>query len=155
MHVVFHLYFISLIIKFQHGIRAIGLEGLCDSNEIHRFGQIISKLRANREVHAKELIERGLKLEADLRAVEPLRIEVIQLRANAYKLNASRQDFSVQVQGHTHDVARLQAENQQLIATRADIDRMHKEAIDARRAFEYEKKANEEQLEQKWNKQMW
>ena len=52
-------------------------------DEIHRFGQIIPKLRANREVHAKELIERGLKLEADLRAAEPLRIEVIQLRANA------------------------------------------------------------------------
>ena len=51
--------------------------------EIHIFGQIIPKLRANREVHAKELIERGLKLEADLRAAEPLRIEVIQLRANA------------------------------------------------------------------------
>ena len=70
-------------------------------DEIHRFGQIIPKLRANKEVHAKELIERGLKLEADLRAVEPLRIEVIQLRANAQKLNASRQDLSVQVQGHT------------------------------------------------------
>ena len=155
MHVVFHFYFISLIIKFQHGIKVIGLGGLCDSNEIHRFGQIIPKLCANREVHAKELIERGLKLEVDLRATEPQRIEVIQLRANAQKLNASRQDLSVQVQGHTHDVARLQAENQQLIATRADIDRMRKEAIEAWRAFEYEKKTNEEQLEQKWNKHMW
>ena len=90
-----------------------------------------------------------MKLEANLRAAEPLRIEVIQLRANAQKLNASRQDLSVQVQGHTHDVARLQAENQQLIATRADIDRVHKEPIEAPRAFEYEKKANDEQLEQK------
>ena len=46
-------------------------------DEIHRFGKIIPKLRANREVHAKELIERGLKLEADLRDAEPLRTEVI------------------------------------------------------------------------------
>ena len=108
MHVGFHFYFISLIIKFQHGIKAISLEGLCDSNEIRRFGQIIPKLRANREVHAKEFIERGLKLEAyHLSAAESLRIEAIQLRSNAQKLNASRQDLSVQVQGHTHDVARL------------------------------------------------
>ena len=28
LHVVFHLYFISLILKFQYGIRAIVLEGL-------------------------------------------------------------------------------------------------------------------------------
>ena len=92
-----------------------------------------------------------MKLEADLRlhAAELLRIEVIQLRANAQKLNASHQDLSVQVQGHTQDVARLQAENQQLIATRADIDRMRKEPIEAPRAFEYEKKENEKQLEKK------
>ena len=101
-------------------------------DEIHRFGQIIPKLRADREVHARELIERGLKLEADLRAAEPLRTEVIQLRAEAQKLNASRQDISVQVQGLTQDVARLQAENQQLIAMRADIDRMRKELAEAR-----------------------
>ncbi|RVW45533.1 Protein FLX-like 3 [Vitis vinifera] len=109
-------------------------------DDIHRLGQIIPKLRADREVQARELIDRGLKLEADLRAVEPLRTE-----------------------GLTQDVARLQAENQQLIAMRADIDRMRKELAEAsaflcinwigyticRRAFEYEKKANEEQLEQK------
>ena len=109
-------------------------------DEIHRFDQIIPKLRANREVHAKELIGRGLKLEADLRAAEPLRIEVIQLRANAHKLNTSHQDLSIQVQGLTQDVARLQAENQQLFATRANIDRMRKEPIEARRALNMRRK---------------
>ena len=101
------------------------------------------------------MIERGLKLEGDLRDVEPLRTEVIQLRANAHKLNTSCKDLSIHVQGLTQDVAQWQAKNQQLIVTRADIHRMRKEPIEARRAFEYEKKANEEQLELKWNKQMW
>lgn len=100
--------------------------------EILRLSQIIPKLRADREVQARELIERGLKLEADLRAVEPLRTEVVQLRAEAQKLNASRQDLAAQVQGLTQDVARMQAENQQLIAMRADIDRMRKELAEAR-----------------------
>ncbi|GFZ16141.1 hypothetical protein Acr_25g0005500 [Actinidia rufa] len=67
-------------------------------DEIHRLGQIIPNLRADREVQARELIERGLKLEAELRTVEPLRTEVIQLRAEAQKLNALRQDMSSQVQ---------------------------------------------------------
>ena len=57
-------------------MRFTGLEGLCDSNEIHRFGQIIQRLRANREAQGKELIERGLKLEVDLHAAEPLWTEV-------------------------------------------------------------------------------
>ncbi|KAA8529166.1 hypothetical protein F0562_034035 [Nyssa sinensis] len=118
-------------------------------DEMHRLGQVIPKLRADKDAQTRELIERGLKLEAELHAVEPLRIEVMQLRAEAQKLNALRQDLSSQVQTLTKDTTQLQAENQQLSAMRADIDGMHKELLEARRAFEYEKKANEEQVEQK------
>ncbi|XP_057477255.1 protein FLX-like 3 [Actinidia eriantha] len=118
-------------------------------DEIHRLGQIIPNLRADREVQARELIERGLKLEAELRTVEPLRTEVIQLRAEAQKLNALRQDMSSQVQTLTNDLTRLKAENKQVDSLKADIDGLHKELLEVRRAFEYEKKANEEQVEQK------
>uniref|UniRef100_A0A5B6ZQM3 Protein FLX-like 3 n=1 Tax=Davidia involucrata TaxID=16924 RepID=A0A5B6ZQM3_DAVIN len=118
-------------------------------DEIHRLGQVIPKLHADKEAQAREMIERGLKLEAELRSCEPLRSEVMQLRAEAQKLNALRQELSAQVQTLTKDITKLQAENQQLIAMRADIDGMHKELLEARRAFEYEKKANEEQVEQK------
>ncbi|KAL7001168.1 hypothetical protein U1Q18_002322 [Sarracenia purpurea var. burkii] len=44
-------------------------------DEIHRLGEIIPKLRA--EAHARELIEGGLKLEAEARTLEPLRTEVV------------------------------------------------------------------------------
>ncbi|KAL6969849.1 hypothetical protein U1Q18_029563 [Sarracenia purpurea var. burkii] len=118
-------------------------------DDIHRLGQIISKVRADREARARELIDRGLRLEAELRAVDPLRTEVMQLRAEAQKLTASRQDLSNQVQTLTKDVTRMKAENQQLKSLKADIDGLHKELLEARRAFEYEKKANEEQTEQK------
>ncbi|KAJ7943166.1 Protein FLX-like [Quillaja saponaria] len=87
--------------------------------EIHRLGKVIPKVQAEKGAQTRELIERGLKLEADLQASEPLRAEVMQLRA------------------------------EQLIAMRSDIDGMCKELVEARRAYEYEKKANEEELEQK------
>lgn len=118
-------------------------------DEIHRLGQVIPNLQAEKEEQARELIERGLKLEADLRASEPLRAEVTQLRAEVQKLNALRQELSAQVQRLTHDVNHAQAENQQLIDMRGDVDGMHKELIEARRAYEYEKRAKEEQVEQK------
>lgn len=118
-------------------------------DEIHRLGQVIPKLRADGEAHARELIDRGLKLEAELRATEPLRTDLMQLRAEAQKLNALRQDLSSQVQALTQDITRLKAENEQVNALKADIDGLHKELYEARRAFEYEKKANEEQMEQK------
>nr|XP_048319139.1 protein FLX-like 3 isoform X2 [Ziziphus jujuba var. spinosa] len=118
-------------------------------DEIHRLGQVIPKLRAEKEANIRVLIERGLKLEADLHASEPLRAEVIQLRTEIQKLNSLRLELSSQVQGLTKDINQLQAENQQLVGMRADVDGMHKELVEARRAYEYEKKANEEQVEQK------
>lgn len=100
--------------------------------EIHRLGQFIPKFHADKEAKTRELIERGLQLEADLRASEPLRAEVMQLRAEVQKLNAIRQDLSTQVQGLTQDINQLQIENQQVVAMRADMDMMHKELVEAR-----------------------
>ncbi|PKI73033.1 hypothetical protein CRG98_006584, partial [Punica granatum] len=118
-------------------------------DEIHRLGQGILKLRAEKEAQKRELIDNKLKLEALLRAAEPVRKEVVQLRNEVQKLNAIRQDLSAQVQGLTKDATRLQAENQQLIPMRADFDVLRKELYEARRALEFEKKAHEEQAEQK------
>ncbi|KAL0372615.1 UNVERIFIED_CONTAM: protein FLX-like 3 [Sesamum calycinum] len=117
-------------------------------DEIHRLNQVIPKLHADREAHRRELIDRGLKLEAELRAAEPLRADIVQLRNEAQKLSAQRQELSSQVQTLTKDINRLQTENKQVAAMKTDIDKMRKELVDARRVYEYEKKGNEELLEQ-------
>ncbi|XWS68867.1 hypothetical protein CRYUN_Cryun04dG0130700 [Craigia yunnanensis] len=86
-----------------------------------------------------------MKLEAELHASELLREEVMQLRTDIKKLNALRLELTTQL---TKEVNHLQAENQQLIAARTEVEGMHKELVDARRAFEYEKKLSEQQAEQ-------
>lgn len=106
-------------------------------DEIHRLGQIIPKLRADKEAHTRELFDRGLKLEAELRASEPVRAEVVQLRAEVQKLNSSRQELTTQIKGLTKDVNRLEAENKQLIAMRADIDGIRSELVEARFEIRY------------------
>lgn len=118
-------------------------------DEIHRLGQLIMKLRADQEAQTRDLFERGLKLEADLRATEPLRGEVIRLRAEAQKLNVLRQDLTVQIQGLTQDITRLRSENKQLSTLKVDVDGIRKQLAQTRRALEYEKKINEEQVKQK------
>ncbi|CAM8884245.1 unnamed protein product [Rhodiola kirilowii] len=118
-------------------------------DEIHRLSQVIPKLRAEKEMHARELMEKNLTLDASLRAAEPLRSEVAQLRSEARKLNILRQDMSNEIQDLTKEVTRLQKENQKLKAMKSEIDLLRKELADARRALEYEKKSNEEHMEQK------
>ncbi|KAG7016704.1 Protein FLX-like 3, partial [Cucurbita argyrosperma subsp. argyrosperma] len=104
--------------------------------EIHRLNQAIPKVLSEKEAQSRELLERGLKLEAELRASEPLKSEVLHLRGEIQKLNNLKQDLSAKVQSLTKDVTRLQAENQQLNSMRADMDGLLKELIEAR--FEME-----------------
>lgn len=106
------------------------LAGLND--EMHRLGQMIPKLRAEKDAQTRDLVERGLKLESELRDVEPLRAEVVQLRAEAQKSNSVRQDLVTQVQNLTEDISKIKSENQQISAMRNDIDGMRKELKEAR-----------------------
>lgn len=100
--------------------------------ELHRMNLAIGDIRADHELHSRELIEKGMKLEADLRANEPLKNEVVQLRAEVQKLNNVKQDLAAKVQTLTQDVARLQADNQQIPMLRSEIDGLHQELMRAR-----------------------
>ncbi|KAK7325122.1 hypothetical protein VNO77_29215 [Canavalia gladiata] len=117
--------------------------------ELHRMNLAIGDIRAEHEVHSRELIDKGMKLEADLRASEPLKNEVIQLRSEVQKLNNLKQELTGKVQNLTQDVARLQADNQQIPLMRAEIDGLHQELMRARTMVDYEKKANIEFMEQR------
>ncbi|XVF74419.1 hypothetical protein PTKIN_Ptkin13bG0109300 [Pterospermum kingtungense] len=117
--------------------------------EIHRLNLVIGEIRAEQELHSRGLIEKGLKLEADLRATEPLKKEASQLRAEVQKLNNVKQELTGQVQSLKQDVARLQADNQQIAILRAEVDGLHQELMHARTAIDYEKKANIELMEQR------
>lgn len=100
--------------------------------EIRRRTMAITEIRSEKEAHLRELIEKGLKLEADLRAAEPLRNDVIQLRAEVQKLNAARQELAVQVQNLTQELTKAQADNKQITAMRTEIDGLKQELVRAR-----------------------
>ncbi|XWS34954.1 hypothetical protein CRYUN_Cryun21dG0081900 [Craigia yunnanensis] len=117
-------------------------------DEIRRLSQVTNKLQAGKDAQTWELIDRGMKLEAELHASELLREEIMQLRNEIKKLHALRLELTTQLQGLTKEVNHLHAENQQLIAMTAEVEGMHKELVDARRAFGYQK-LSEQQAEQK------
>ncbi|KAB2093982.1 hypothetical protein ES319_A02G126600v1 [Gossypium barbadense] len=128
---------------------AIQQELVAAKEEIHRLNLVIGEIRAEQELHSRGLIEKGLKLEADLRATEPLKKEAMQLRSEVQKLNNVNQDLTGQVQTLKKDITRLQADNQQIPILRAEVDGLHQELMHARTAIDYEKKANIELMEQR------
>ncbi|XP_042399040.1 protein FLX-like 3 [Zingiber officinale] len=117
--------------------------------ELHRMNLVISDIQAEKEAHTRDLIEKGLKLEADLRATEPLREEVTELRTEIKKLTTIRQELNNQVRSLTHDLTRAQSDNQQIPALKAEIDGLHQELMHLRMSVEYEKKSNFELMEQR------
>ncbi|OAY36518.1 hypothetical protein MANES_11G027300v8 [Manihot esculenta] len=117
--------------------------------ELHRMNIVISEMRMEHEVHSRELIEKGLKLEADLRATEPLKNEVVQLREEVHKLSNAKKELLGQIQSLKQELARSQADNQQIPVLRGEIEGMHQELMHARTAIDYEKKANIELVEQR------
>ncbi|KAI3716351.1 hypothetical protein L6452_23626 [Arctium lappa] len=117
--------------------------------ELRRMNIAIADIQAEKEIHSRQLIENGLKLEADLRATEPLKNEAAQLHADVERLNSLRHDLSGQVQILKKDLAKLQADNKQLPALRAEHERLHQDLMHARAAIDYERKGGIELMEQR------
>ncbi|KAI5001492.1 hypothetical protein ZWY2020_026142 [Hordeum vulgare] len=86
--------------------------------DLHSTSQVIPKLRAEKELESRELTQRNLKLEAELRSLEPLRQDALQLRSEAGSLESLRQELTA------------------------------KELIRARAAIDYEKNAKPELMAQ-------
>ncbi|XP_039114519.1 protein FLX-like 3 isoform X2 [Dioscorea cayenensis subsp. rotundata] len=115
--------------------------------ELHHMNIVIADLKAEKEAQCRELLEKVLKLEADVRASEPLRNEAIQLRKEVQKLNVLRQDLTGQVNTLTKELAVVRSDNQQIPHLRSEIEGLQQELMHIRRAFEYEKTRNVELME--------
>ncbi|PKA62726.1 hypothetical protein AXF42_Ash018934 [Apostasia shenzhenica] len=116
--------------------------------EFHALREVVMKVHADKESQTKELIKKGLKLENELRGLEPVRDEILKLKSDAQKLNVLRQELSSTVQNMTQELKNLQVENQRIPTLRLEIDDLRQELVRARSANEFEKKANADQMEQ-------
>ncbi|GER46936.1 protein kinase PKN/PRK1 [Striga asiatica] len=117
--------------------------------ELRRMNIAIGDMRAEQELQSRELVETGRKLEADLRATEPLKNEATKLRTEIHRLSTMRQDLLGQFQTLSKELAKLRSDNQQIPILRSEIDGLHQELLRARSAIDYEKKANVELMVQR------
>ncbi|KAJ7522012.1 hypothetical protein O6H91_19G078600 [Diphasiastrum complanatum] len=117
--------------------------------EVQRLQQALGGIQAEKEAQIRNLLDTQSKMEADLQGLETLKAELHQARADATKLNALRQDLSGQIQALTQDLQRARSEVQQIPSLQIENDNLRQELQRARTAFDYEKKAISEQVEQR------
>ncbi|KAI4323074.1 hypothetical protein L6164_022710 [Bauhinia variegata] len=115
--------------------------------ELQRMVQFAESLRAEKDVQMRELYDKSVQMEVDLRGVEAMRAELLQVRGDIKELTVVRQDLMGQVQGMTQDLGRMTADLQQVPALRAEIEAMKQELQRARAAIQYEKKGYAENYE--------
>ncbi|TVU29533.1 hypothetical protein EJB05_21103 [Eragrostis curvula] len=119
-------------------------------DEIHiLINQTIPGILANNEMECRDIIQGGLKLEEEMRALEPIRAEVLHLSSEKMKLQAAREELSAKVESLYRELKQMQSEHKQIPVARAELHDLQVEILRARAAYEYEQRAKVELLEQK------
>ncbi|KAJ9183047.1 hypothetical protein P3X46_006965 [Hevea brasiliensis] len=116
-------------------------------HELQRMAHFADSLHVEKDVQMRELHEKSLRMETDLRELEAMRSELHHVRADIKELSDVRQELTGRIQAMTQDLARYNADLQQLPALKAEIESMKQELQRARAAIEYEKKGYAENYE--------
>ncbi|MCO5549258.1 hypothetical protein L7F22_002725 [Adiantum nelumboides] len=111
--------------------------------------QRVQQVFIEKEQQTRVLTEKVVKLEAEARSTEPLKTELENAKAGAHKLLALRTELSNQVNQLTQDLQKARNDAQAASTTKGEMEALRDEIQRARAAFEYEKKANAELLEQR------
>lgn len=117
--------------------------------EVRHLNMIIAEINGKKEAYIAELVDKRRKLEAELRANEPLRDEVVHLRGEVEKLLAARKDLSAKAASIMQELNRDRSDKQQLPMLKAEIDGLQQELTHTRKACESEQKVNFELVEQR------
>ncbi|CAN6199129.1 unnamed protein product [Urochloa humidicola] len=117
-------------------------------HELGRTARSLASAQEEGDLRLREVYERSMKTEAELRAVHEMRAELAQVRLDIQNLGAARQELMGQVQGLTQDLARSAEDLQKVSALKAEIQEIKHETQHLRSCIELEKKGYAESYEQ-------
>ena len=100
--------------------------------EVQRFQQVIGGIQAEKDQQLRGIVEKTGKMEADLRNLESLKVELQRAQGEVQKLLGNRQELSSQIQQMTQEMHRVRAEAQQVPALKLEIDGFRQEIQRAR-----------------------
>ncbi|XP_031279294.1 protein FLX-like 2 [Pistacia vera] len=107
----------------------------------------IGAMKSEREQQMRSLTDKIAKMEADLKAAEPVKLELQQARTDAQNLAVAREELISKVHQLTQDLQRTHADVQQIPALMSELDGLRQEYHHCRATYEYEKKFYNDHLE--------
>ncbi|XP_011024899.1 PREDICTED: protein FLC EXPRESSOR [Populus euphratica] len=116
--------------------------------DLRHFSTLAADVKAERDNEVREVYERSLKLDAELRSIDAMSAELVQVRTNVQKLTAQRHDMTAQLKGMNNEIVKAKTETQQVGVLEAEIETVQQEIQRGRAAIAYEKKTRALNLEQ-------
>ncbi|KAK9154025.1 hypothetical protein Sjap_001505 [Stephania japonica] len=127
---------------------ALNQELSASKKDLARLSEASVRVKAEGDAKVREVFDRSLALEAELRSVDAARAELAQVRANVSMLRLEREEMAAKLQGVNGEVKRARAEFQSRApAINAEIGAVLHEIQRGRAAIEYEKKIRGDNLE--------
>lgn len=95
--------------------------------ELRHLSSAAADLKAERDIEVRQIYEKSLKMDAEVRAIDAMSAELVQVRADVQEFGAARKELASQLQAIESDLARVRAESQQVPAMKAEIEAMRHE----------------------------
>lgn len=92
--------------------------------ELRRLSATAAEVKAERDEEVREIYEKSLKVDAEVRAVAAMSAELDRVRADVKELAAAKKGLAAQLQTVDSDLETARAEAQFLPAIKADIEAM-------------------------------
>ncbi|KAH7282550.1 hypothetical protein KP509_35G036100 [Ceratopteris richardii] len=83
---------------------ALRQELAATQQEAQRLNQALRNVQGEKEAQLRGLVEKSTRMEQELRALEPLKIDLQRAQANAQKLLLTSQELTAQVQQLTQEI---------------------------------------------------
>ncbi|KAJ1435442.1 hypothetical protein SESBI_04950 [Sesbania bispinosa] len=116
-------------------------------HELQMLHAHIATLTAEREQQIHTVLNKITKMEADLQAAEPVKLELQQARGDAQNLMLSRDELISKAQNLNKDIQRVHTDVQQIPALLSELESLRQEYQHCRATFDYEKKLYNDHLE--------
>lgn len=107
----------------------------------------IGAMKSEREQQMRGLMDKISKMEAELKAAEPVKSELQQARTDAQNLVVAREELMSKVHQLSQDLPRARADIQQMPALISELENLRQEYQHCRATYDYEKKFYNDHLE--------
>ncbi|KAK3212150.1 hypothetical protein Dsin_016856 [Dipteronia sinensis] len=107
----------------------------------------IGAIKSEREQQMGNLTDKIAKMESELKAADPVKLELQQARADAQKLAVAREELIAKVHQLNQDLQRTHTDVQHIPALMSELESLRQEYHHCRGTYEFEKKFYNDHLE--------